>query len=62
MTTKKPRYDKRFPMPTTQTLADWQEYILRHAQEEELNRALEDHDQHINALYDRQYDPRTDAN
>ena len=46
-----------FPCPI-----DTQEYILRHAQEAELNRALEDFDQQINAMYDRQYDPYVDAN
>ena len=44
--TVKPKYDKRFPMPTTQTLADWQEYMLRHAQEAELTKSLENYDNH----------------
>ena len=58
----KPKYDRRFPMPTEHTQKEWQEYVLRHAQEAELNRALEDFDQQINAMYDRQYDPYVDAN
>ena len=44
MSQKKVRYDNRFPMPTQQTLNDWQEYMMRHAQEEELTKSLQDFD------------------
>ena len=60
MRTPKPKYDKRFPMPTTQTLTEWAEYMMRHAQEAELTKSLQDFDG--NANYDRAYNAQQDAN
>lgn len=60
---KKPQWDKRFPMPTTQTLADWQEYMMREAHEQELTKSLQDYDNLNNPThYDSPYDPHHDAN
>jgi len=67
MTTKtKPTHEHRFPMPTKETQDEWSAYMQRAdavayrllctAQEESLNRALEDH----SGPWDVAFNPETD--
>ena len=61
MTTKtrsKPKYDRRFPMPTQQTQDEWSAYMQR--ADEVAYRLLYQSQEHELKNYDVPYNPETD--